>query len=192
MKLRIPFAVWLSMVTAAMVVGPIVPCQTAWAAEIYKCRDAAGKPVYTSDSDAWTDCRPVELKVIEPSPEEVSRAIEEQQRKAEEDLEAEERAREESLLRAREAESEAAMRRARAAEEELRLLKQQGAVNPQPSVPYWFWGPGVVMPRHHHPVRRNFPHEHERPPHGVGGQGTPPSDGSGHDRVPAAGSIENK
>jgi hypothetical protein len=131
----------------------------AWAAEVYKCRDG-GKINYTSDPSPSARCEQVDLKVVEPNPADVARALEEKRRRALDEQAEEERARQERLVRAKEMEAQAALRSARAAEEEARLarLRQQEAAN-QPSYPLWGYPSLQPHPHlHRHPQRRADSH----------------------------------
>jgi hypothetical protein len=145
---------------------------TAIAAEVYRCVDGNGKPAYTSNPSSFADCRPANLKVTEPNPDDVARAMDRRQRLQEQEREEAERARQERELRAKEAAAEAALRQARAAEE---AAKAQRSTQYEPAVPlgyypYWGYGRGAVVPprnRHRHDFGRDF-----KP-----GLGQPPRDG---------------
>lgn len=140
---------------------------------IYQCRSESGKPAFVTNPSGLKDCRPIDVKVDEPNPEDVARALEEKRRKDEEARLNEEQEREERLTRAREAEAEAATRRARVAEEELRLLKQrQSEQNQENDTSYWPYP--ITIPRYpHHPQK---PHH---PPKQDGQQGGGKSDPTG-------------
>ncbi|QSA97620.1 hypothetical protein [Methylococcus sp. EFPC2] len=130
----------------------------AWAEPIYRCVSASGRPAYVANPTGLSNCQPVEVKVDEPSPEDVRRVQEEKRRKDEEVRINEEKTREERLIRAREAEAEAARRRARAAEDEVRLLKQRQADQyRQDNSPYWPYP--IYIPQ-----QPRMPHRHPDAP----------------------------
>ena len=147
-------AAWPHSMRWALAATMVILGQPAGAADVYKCRDA-GKISYTSNPTSSTRCQPVDLKVIEPDPAEVARALEDKRRKAEEESAAEERARQERLVRAREIEAQAALRRARAAEEEARIqrLREQEATD---QWGYPVWGYPIWRPHPHPHFKRRF------------------------------------
>jgi hypothetical protein len=106
---------WLSLLLSAATLAP------AGAATIYKCVKA-GKITYTSSPPAGdSDCQAEQLKVVEPSPEEVARQLEENRRREEQAALDEANQRREREVRAQERAAIAAEQRARIAEENLRL-----------------------------------------------------------------------
>ena len=124
----------------------------AVAADVYRCVDGKGRPAYTSNPGAYSNCLPANLKVTQPSADETSRAMERRQQDLDKEKEDEDRARQERELKAKEAAAEAALRQARAEEE---AAKRPPPVQYEPAVPlgyypYWGWGRGVVVPPLHH------------------------------------------
>lgn len=150
----------LSAVVLMFVTNGFALSSAARAAEVYRCEDA-GRVTYTSNPAFSPSCKPVDLKVSEPNPADVSRAIQEKQRKAMEEEAAEEQARQERLVRAREIEAEAALRRARAAEEEARALQRREQETGS-QVIYPGWGYPILRPplRSHPHVRRHHQPNH--------------------------------
>ncbi len=86
---------------------------------VYKCV-VGDKVNFTSAPAEGQNCRPVELKVVQPNPEEVQRELEKKQLRKEADEKEEAKARAENRQR----ENAPANRRARSAEEALRLLRE--------------------------------------------------------------------
>jgi hypothetical protein len=106
-------------------------------AEVYKCVGPDGSATYTSILTTDKNCAAVELKVSEPNPADVARALEQKRQQDEAEQTAERDRREQEAAQAQALAAEAAMRRANAAEEELRDLRQQqqGGTYLQPTYP---------------------------------------------------------
>lgn len=148
-SIRMVFGVWVALGSLS--------ARQGGAEEIYKCLSPSGKPAFVSNPSGFRECQPLNVKVDEPNPADVARALEERRRKDEEARIAEEKAREEREIRARERQAEAEIRRARAAEEELRLLKQRQTQSaPTVTVPVWPI-PVPIVPHPHKP----HPHFHD-------------------------------
>ena len=96
----------------------IMPCPVAGEETIYKCING-NKINFTSSPGEGQNCRSVELKVVQPNPEEVARELEKKRLRDEEEQKEEARTRVDKKQR----ETESALRRAKSAEEALRLLK---------------------------------------------------------------------
>ncbi len=96
----------------------IMPCPVAGEETIYKCING-NKINFTSAPREGQNCRSVELKVVQPNPEEVARELEKKRLRDEEEQKEEARTRVDKKQR----ETESALRRAKSAEEALRLLK---------------------------------------------------------------------
>lgn len=121
---------------------------------VYLCRQN-GKVTYTATS-RFGECRPVNLKVSQPSQEELDRLAREKEKQEAEQKVEEQQAREERQVRAQEEAAKAAKRQARAAEkqaeyerEQLRAQEEANALerNRQPAV---IFVPHSRFP--HHPV----------------------------------------
>lgn len=108
---------------------------------VYQCREH-GVAVFTDEPDSPT-CQPMDLKVIEPNPEDVARLEAKKRQDAERDREAQAEAEQRRLLRAQE---EAAHATARAAEAQRRLAEQQ-AREPQPPAPLFYGWPRQGYPQ---------------------------------------------
>ena len=136
----------------------LLPCGVSLADEVYKCVAANGATTFTSRIDPQKHCEQVELKVIQPNPDDVARTLEKSRQKEEQDKMEEKEERERQAARAQVLEAEAAMRRARAAEEENRLLRQQQELNSgyNPTYP----SSGILYPYPVYP-----PHYPPLPPH---------------------------
>jgi hypothetical protein len=93
-------------------------CPNAWAETVYKCV-TGGKTNFTSAPQAGQNCQAVELQVVQPSPGEVARELEQQRLRDEEQQREDKKAKAE----AKQAGNEQALKRAKSAEEALRLLR---------------------------------------------------------------------
>jgi hypothetical protein len=85
---------------------------------VYKCL-TGGKINFTSAPKDGQNCHPVELRVLQPNPEEVARELEKKRIRDEEDK----REEEQMLVEKKQRDTETALRKAKSAEEALRVLK---------------------------------------------------------------------
>jgi uncharacterized iron-regulated membrane protein len=93
-------------------------CPNAWAETVYKCV-TAGKTNFASAPQAGQNCQAVELHVVQPSPGEVARQLEQQRLRDEE----QQREQKKAKAEAKQAGNEQALKRAKSAEQALRLLR---------------------------------------------------------------------
>ncbi len=93
-------------------------CFEAKAEMVFKC-ETGGKINFTSAPKDGQKCHPVELRVLQPNPEEVARELEKKRVRDEEDKKKDEQAQIEKMQR----QTEIALRKAKTADEALRVLR---------------------------------------------------------------------
>ena len=126
--------------------------QAAIAGEtVYLCRQN-GKVTYTA-SPRIGECQPVDLKVLQPSQEELERLEREKERQEAEQQAADEQERQERQVRAQEEAASASRRQARAAEREAEYERQQLRVQEKTYELEKYRQPLIFVPK------RVFPHK---------------------------------
>lgn len=106
------------------ILASLLVTASAHANDVYLCKKN-GKTIYTENPKDFGDCRLLELKVMEPSPEELERQrLERQNREAQRRVE-EREALEERKVRAQETAARAEERQAYAAEEQARYQRER-------------------------------------------------------------------
>ena len=155
----------------------LLPIGSPMAADVYKCLAANGATTFTSRIDPEKNCKRIELKVIQPNPDDVARILEKNRQQKEQEQIAEEENRERQAARTQALEAEAAMRGARAAEEGNQLLRQQqlnggyppsypesGDFYPYPIYPpRYLPHPPMPEPRNPYPPQHDYPRQPESP-----------------------------
>lgn len=136
----------MNFLSLSVILAPLLAIAAAQAETVYQCRDANG--IAFTDEPSSPDCQPLDLKVIQPNPEDVARLEAKKRLDAEREQEQQLEQAQRRLLRAQE---EAARAAARASEAERRLAEQQRTQpQAQPPAPLLYGWP--VYPRYHlHP-----------------------------------------
>lgn len=143
----------------AILASILLSLSPAGADTVYRCIQD-GRTIF-SDQPAAASCTPMDLKVTEPSPEEMARLEEKKRLATEQEREEREQAARDRLLRAQ---VDAARAAERQAEAQRRLAEQQAleAERQRAASPYVIW-PGYGYPY----VRPLPPPGHPHPPPGA-------------------------
>lgn len=129
---------WFPLILCAALGSPALAEET-----VYICQQD-GKIVYTA-SPAGDDCRPVNLKVPQPSQEELDRLAREKEKQEAEQKAAAERELQERQVRAQEEAARAARRQARAAEKQAEYEREQLRIQEETYEMETYRQPGILL-----------------------------------------------
>lgn len=143
----------VSILISAALTAPVI----AEASTVYQCLKN-GQPVFTDEATDPT-CKPVNLQVIEPSPDDVARALEKKRQQTEQAQSAREAAQRDAVIRAQ---VDAARAAERLAEEQRRRVRQLEEMDAKrqanPDRYWWYPGYGTLSPGH-----RAYPPAYSQP-----------------------------